>query len=30
MREYFDVKLRELQDADRVKSAWVNKDGDNA
>ena len=28
MREYFDVKLRELQDADRVKSAWVNKDGE--
>ena len=28
MREYFDAKLRELQDADRVKSAWVNKDGE--
>ena len=28
MREYFDAKLSELQDADRVKSAWVNKDGE--
>ena len=28
MREYFDEKLQELQAADRVKSAWVNKDGE--
>lgn len=28
MREYFDGKLSELQAEDRVKSAWVNKDGE--
>lgn len=28
MREYFDDKLSELQAEDRVKSAWVNKDGE--
>lgn len=28
MREYFDGKLTELQAEDRVKSAWINKDGE--
>lgn len=28
MREYFDGKLSELQAEDRVKSAWINKDGE--
>lgn len=28
MREYFDAKLDELREADKAKSAWVNKDGE--